>query len=67
MRDETRTDQSTVEADERDAKAAHSADRSPTGEEEAKAEEFDLDPKTAKAYDEALERGANVRGEGQID
>jgi hypothetical protein len=67
MSDETRTDQSTVEADERDAKAKHDADRSPTRDEEAKAEEFDLDPRTARAYDEALERGANVRGEGQID
>lgn len=67
MRDDTRTDKHTLEADERDATAQHDADRPPTPEEAAKAEEFALDPKTAKAYDEALERGANVKGEGQID
>jgi hypothetical protein len=66
MTEETRTDKDTVEADERDAQAKHRADRLPTPEEEAKAEEFDLDPKSAKAYEEALERGANVKGEGAL-
>jgi hypothetical protein len=66
MSDETRSNKQTVEADERDAVAPHGADRAPTPEEEAKAEEFDLDPRAAKAYEEAIERGAKVKGEGQI-
>jgi len=36
------------------------------GDEEAAAP-TELDPKTAKAYEEALERGAKVKGEGEID
>jgi hypothetical protein len=67
MPHETRTDKHTLEADERDATARHDADRPPTPEEEAEAEKFELDPKSAKAYDEGLERGAKVKGEGQID
>jgi hypothetical protein len=55
----------TVDADRRDAQAAHDADRAPTPDEEADAPE-DVDPKVAKAYEEANERGANVKGEGQI-
>lgn len=55
----------TVDADRRDAKAAHDADRPPTAEEEAEAP-TKADPKVAKAYEEANERGANVKGEGQI-
>lgn len=55
----------TVEADRRDAWAAHDADRAPTPDEEADAPS-EADPDVAKAYEEANERGANVRGEGQI-
>jgi hypothetical protein len=58
----------TVDADERDAISAHRADRPPTEEEEAAAERnADLSPESAAAYQEAIERGANVKGEGQID
>jgi ribosomal protein S10 len=58
----------TVEADERDARATHGADRAPTPEEEAAAERNpEVSPESAEAYEEAIERGADVAGEGQID
>ena len=59
-------DGQTVEADLRDAEASHDADRMPTPEEE-EAAPTETSPETAKAYEEALERGANVKGEGQIE
>ena len=63
-----RVSDETVEADERDAQAAHRADRGPTPDEEAAAERnADLPPGSAEAYQEAIERGADVVGEGQID
>jgi hypothetical protein len=64
--DPAATSPETVEADERDARAAHGADRPPTPEEEEMAERTEVDPDVAKAYEEAAERGANVKGEGQI-
>ena len=58
----------TVEADERDAQADHGADRAPTPEEEAAAERTpEVSPESAGAYEEAIQRGADVAGEGQID
>jgi hypothetical protein len=63
----TTPDEGTVRADERDATKEHSADRPPTEEEAEDAEQLELDPKTAEAYREATERGANVKGEGQIE
>jgi hypothetical protein len=68
--DETtgRVTDETVEADERDAQAEHDADRAPTPDEEAAAERNpQVSPESAEAYQEALERGADVAGEGQID
>ena len=60
--------QATVEADERDAKKEHEADRAPTPGEEAKADEHaEVSAESAAAYREAIKRGANVKGEGQID
>lgn len=56
----------TVQADEADAIAAHDADRPPTPEEEAAAP-TEVDPAVAEAYEDAMERGAAVKGEGQID
>ncbi len=56
----------TVNADEADASAPHDADRPPTPDEEAAAP-TEVDPQVAEAYEDALERGANVKGEGQID
>lgn len=60
------TNPETVAADEADARASHGADRMPTPEEEAAAERNQLDPDVAEAYEEAIERGANVKGEGEI-
>jgi len=58
----------TIDVDEDDARATHGADREPTPEEEEAAERGStLPPESAQAYKEAIERGANVEGEGQID
>lgn len=43
------------------------ADRPPTPDEEAAAEQNDLDPSVAESYKREAERGADVKGEGQID
>lgn len=56
----------TTKSDEADAAAAHQADRPPTPEEEAAAP-TEVDPAVAEAYEAAVERGAEVRGEGQIE
>ncbi|MDP1820651.1 MAG: hypothetical protein Q8K58_12290 [Acidimicrobiales bacterium] len=56
----------TVKADRADAVAEHAADRPPTPEEERLAEQQTLDPEVAASYEAALERGADVEGEGQI-
>ena len=55
----------TLDADRRDAGAAHAADAMPTDDEEAAAP-TKVDPDVAEAYEDAIERGANVKGEGQI-
>jgi hypothetical protein len=55
----------TLEADRRDAIIHGHADRMPTAGEEAAAPDH-VDPSAAGAYEEALERGARVKGEGQI-
>lgn len=60
------TDDATRQVDEEDAHAAHRADRMPTPEEERIADELELDPDVAEAYEDAIERGANVKGEGRI-
>ena len=60
-------DPATTAEDQKDARATHGADRPPTPEEEAAAERNPLDPDVAQAYEDAIERGANVKGEGQID
>jgi hypothetical protein len=52
------------EADE--ALAAHKPDRPPTPDEEQAAEGNDLDEKVAERYREAIETGAEVKGEGRI-
>ncbi len=65
MSDPTDPDDATTEADEADAQASHGADRPPTAEEEAAAPES-VDPKVAEAHKEANERGAAVKGEGEI-
>jgi hypothetical protein len=63
---DTFPDGETVDADRRDAVADHGADREPTPDEERLADEQQLDPEVAETYEEAIERGAHVRGEGEI-
>jgi len=60
------TDDATRQVDEDDAQASHGADRMPTAEEERIADELELDPQVAEAYEDAIQRGANVEGEGKI-
>lgn len=62
----TDVDADTEAADERDSVAAHRADRPPTPEEEAIADELPLDPEVAEHHREMNEIGANVKGEGRI-
>lgn len=64
---EREVDPATTEADQADARVASGADREPTPDEERLAEEQELDPDVAAAYQEANERGAAVQGEGQIE
>lgn len=58
--------EATTQADEADAVAGHDADRPPTPEEEAAAP-TEVDPAVAEAYEDALERGAAVKGEGAVE
>lgn len=60
---ETVPTQATIEADRRDAAAPHDADEIRPGTDDVDQE---LDPEVAEHYRDAIERGANVRGEGQI-
>lgn len=64
--DHTHPDLATEEAEDDEAHASHSADRMPTADEERAAEESELDPKVAQRYEEAIERGAEIKGEGEI-
>ena len=64
---EEKLSDATHEADRRDGAMKGQADRMPTPEEEAKAEQQKLDPEAAKNYKEMAERGANQKGEGRID
>jgi hypothetical protein len=65
---DTTPDDQTLAEDEHDATAEHRADRAPTPEEERAAEANpSVPPESSKAYTEAIERGANVKGEGQVD
>lgn len=59
-------DEATRAVDEEDARVTGRADRMPTPDEERIADELELDPDVAEAYEDAIERGAKVRGEGQI-
>lgn len=63
-------DQGTVEAERAEARRQHVADRPPTPEEDAEAEEALADDterkKVAEHYEEMAELGADVKGEGEI-
>lgn len=43
------------------------ADRAPTAQEERLADEAEIGPEVGEHYKEMIERGANVKGEGQIE
>lgn len=64
MSDETTPETEHAEASEENAE--HKADREPTAEEEAAAERNELDEDVARNYREAIETGAELKGEGEI-
>lgn len=58
---------STVQADRADAVHGHDAGRGPTADEEEAAERAaESAPDVSDPYEEALHRGADIKGEGQI-
>ena len=57
----------TVAFEDDDAQTLGHADRPPTPDEEEAAESNVTDETVAEHYREALERGAAVKGEGQIE
>jgi hypothetical protein len=72
MADDRRTDvtDATRSEEAEEARAAHQADRPPTPEEEADADALardGVDPDVAAHEREMIQRGANVKGEGEID
>jgi hypothetical protein len=64
---EQKISDATKAADRHDAEMHGRADRMPTDEEAAKAEQNTLDPNVASSYEQATERGAKQRGEGRIE
>jgi hypothetical protein len=60
-------DEATHQAEAADAMHGHGADREPTEDEEIAAERgSSMSPDVSEPYEEALHRGADVKGEGQI-
>jgi hypothetical protein len=66
MSQPTRPNDATREAERDDAQRRASADRAPTPEEEARAEDRELDPEVAEHEREMAERGARQQGEGRV-
>ena len=66
MPDETRPTPTTREAERAEAEIHAQADRQPTPDEAALAEQNELDPEVAEHEREMLERGAEQRGEGRL-
>lgn len=63
----SRPNDATREEERREARAEHVADRPPTKDEERSAPgRKDLDPGVKERFDEMAERGASVKGEGEI-
>ena len=62
----TRISAETREAERREAMMPADAGPEPTPEEAAAAEQNDVDPAVAAANKEAIERGADLKGEGRI-
>lgn len=69
MSDKDRGDisDSTRAAEQEEASAKHVADREPTPDEEAAADEDVLEEGVAEHYQDMAERGAKQKGEGRID
>lgn len=64
---EERITQATKDAEHADAKAEHGAPQVPTPEEAAAADSNGpTDPKVKETYEEYLETGAEVKGEGKL-
>ena len=60
-------DDATREEERREASADHVADRPPSEEEERAAPgREDLDPSVEEHFEEMAERGANLKGEGEL-
>jgi len=66
MPDTTRPTPTTRDAERAEAEVHAQPDRMPTDDEEAKADENELDPEVAEHEREMLERGANQQGEGRL-
>ena len=59
-------DAATVDEENREAQAAHDADRPPTDDEARRADELEADPSVAEHFEEMNRIGAEVKGEGEI-
>lgn len=66
MAEHTTPSQETRAEEAEQARSEHEADRAPTTDEEAAAESATIGESTKKNYEEMAERGANVKGEGEI-
>ena len=66
MDERTTPDEDTRAAERADADRQGSADRMPTPEEEAIADDLEVDPQVAKHEKEMAERGADQEGEGRL-
>ncbi|HEY3842798.1 MAG TPA: hypothetical protein VGL48_06060 [Acidimicrobiales bacterium] len=70
MKDTTKPNEATNQADEADAGREHTPDRAPSAEEEGAAERgraLTEDPESVAAhYEEMMEVGADVKGEGEV-
>jgi hypothetical protein len=66
MSEQTRPSGETRAAEAEDAQRRAGADREPTGEEAARADEHPADPEVAEREREMAERGAKQKGEGRL-
>ena len=65
--DMSRPSEATREAERQEAQAEHAPDREPTANEERSApERDDLEEGVAENFEEMAERGAKVKGEGEV-
>ncbi len=62
----TRPTDRTKESERAEASAQHAADRMPTPDEEAAAEQLPESPEAAEHFREMAERGAHQQGEGRV-